>query len=143
MSAGQSVALSVGATGTGPLTYQWKYNSAVVPGATGPTLTLNNVSAREAGKYTVTVSNVLGGAQSAATLAVTASPAAALASAAAPAKGQFALTVAGTAGNKYAVQASTDMVNWISLLTNTAPFTFVDSNASKFNQRFYRAVYLQ
>jgi hypothetical protein len=27
--------------------------------------------------------------------------------------------------------------NWISLLTNAAPFTFTQSNASSFSQRFY------
>jgi hypothetical protein len=29
--------------------------------------------------------------------------------------------------------------NWISLLTNAAPFTFTQSNASSFSQRFYHA----
>jgi hypothetical protein len=73
--------------------------------------------------------------------AVTVSPTAAvLATATTPVAGQFALTVTGVSGGKYAVQATTDLVNWISLQTNMSPFTFVDSNASKFNQRFYRTV---
>ena len=77
----------------------------------------------------------------AAVSAVTVSPTAAvLATATTPVAGQFALTVTGVSGGKYAVQATTDLVNWISLQTNMSPFTFVDSNASKFNQRFYRTV---
>jgi hypothetical protein len=36
------------------------------------------------------------------------------------------------------VQASTTLVDWEAVQTNVAPFTFVDSKASQFNQRFYR-----
>jgi hypothetical protein len=35
--------------------------------------------------------------------------------------------------------ASLTATNWISLATNAAPFTFIQSNASAFSQRFYRA----
>ena len=56
---------------------------------------------------------------------------------------QFALEVSGTTNSQYVVQASTDLVNWISVQTNKAPFTFVDTNASQFNQRFYRTVSVQ
>ena len=58
------------------------------------------------------------------------------------AAGQFAVNVAGATSNQYAVQASTDLMNWVSLQTNAAPFTFVETNASKFDRRFYRAVSL-
>jgi hypothetical protein len=57
------------------------------------------------------------------------------------ASGQYALAVAGVPGYKYVVQASTNLVNWVPMQTNTAPFTFVDANAGKFRQRFYRSVY--
>jgi hypothetical protein len=58
------------------------------------------------------------------------------------ADGQFALTVSGvdTSGSQYIVQASTNLIDWIPVQTNTAPFTFVDVNTSQFSQRFYRAV---
>lgn len=52
--------------------------------------------------------------------------------------GQFTFTVSGTTGQTYVVQASTNLLNWVSVLSNTAPFVFVDSNAAGFNQRFYR-----
>jgi len=56
--------------------------------------------------------------------------------------GQFSVNVSGDASQQYVVQASTDLVNWVSLQTNTAPFTFTDPNAAAFSQRFYRALYL-
>ncbi len=54
---GGSASFSVVATGTTPLTYQWQFNGANIPGATASTLTLNNVQASNAGKYTAIVSN--------------------------------------------------------------------------------------
>ena len=58
------------------------------------------------------------------------------------ANNQFQFTVTGTAGSNYVVQAATNLAapNWIPLMTNTAPFVFVQSNANLFPQRFYRAV---
>jgi len=56
------------------------------------------------------------------------------------AQGQFALNIGGSSGMKYIVQASTNMVDWFSIQTNTAPFTFTDTQAGQFNQRFYRSV---
>src|ERR1039458_7655588 len=57
------------------------------------------------------------------------------------ANGSYTFVVSGAPGYKYAVQVSTDLVNWVPVQTNTAPFTFVDANASHFGQRFYRSVY--
>jgi hypothetical protein len=53
---------------------------------------------------------------------------------------QYAFYVSGTPGSQYVVQASTNLVNWVSVETNTAPFTFVDVNAAQFTHQFYRAV---
>ncbi len=57
---------------------------------------------------------------------------------------QFQFTVTGAAGSNYVVQVSTNLsgTNWVSLFTNTSPFTFTDSNASILPQGFYRAVLL-
>ena len=56
---------------------------------------------------------------------------------------QFQFTLNGTPGVNYAVQATTNLAatNWISLMTNTAPFIYVETNISAFPQRFYRGVY--
>ena len=73
--AGSNVNFSVAATGTAPLSYQWKKDGADIPGATGVTLTLTNVQPSDAGSYTVVVSNSLGDATSdPATLTVTTGP---------------------------------------------------------------------
>jgi hypothetical protein len=74
---GGSVTLSVAATGTAPITYQWKRNGVDVAGATAPTLNLNPVNAGNAGNYTVVVRNSCSNATSGAA-AVVVNPAAAI-----------------------------------------------------------------
>jgi len=59
-----------------------------------------------------------------------------------PTSGQFALNINGMTGSNYVVQVSTNLVNWTSVETNTAPFTFVDVDAGQLSQRFYRSFYL-
>jgi hypothetical protein len=55
---------------------------------------------------------------------------------------RFTLTVSGLPGHVYAVQVSSNLVDWVSLQTNKAPFAFVDTNTSRFSRRFYRSVSL-
>ena len=38
------------------------------------------------------------------------------------------------------IQASTDLVNWVNIYTNTPPFAFTDSMATNFPCRYYRAL---
>lgn len=55
---------------------------------------------------------------------------------------EFLMTVKGEVGLRYAVEASTNLVSWTSLKTNTADngfFDFRDTTAPAFRQRFYRA----
>jgi plastocyanin len=54
---GQNTSFSVGATGPAPLLYQWRFNGTEIPGATGTTLSMTNVSDANAGNYTVVVRN--------------------------------------------------------------------------------------
>jgi hypothetical protein len=56
--------------------------------------------------------------------------------------GQFSFTVTGDTGQQYVVQASTNLLDWVSLQTNAAPFLFADTNAAGFHQRYYRTYYL-
>ncbi len=72
---GANVNLTVVASGSAPLSYQWKKNGTNISGATSSTLGLNNVQSADAGSYTVVVANSAGSAtSSAATLVVNASP---------------------------------------------------------------------
>jgi len=52
--------------------------------------------------------------------------------------GGFTMKIASTTGDICVVEASTDLVHWIPVQTNTAPWTFVDPDTGKFSQRFYR-----
>ncbi|HLP76591.1 MAG TPA: immunoglobulin domain-containing protein, partial [Candidatus Paceibacterota bacterium] len=54
---GLSASFSVGASGTAPLSYQWRFNNANLSGQTASSLTLNPVSTANAGNYSVVVSN--------------------------------------------------------------------------------------
>lgn len=55
----------------------------------------------------------------------------------------FNFTVSGSAGTNYVIQASTNLAggNWLPLRTNAAPFSFTESNANAFPQRYYRAIW--
>ncbi|MBI2924123.1 MAG: SUMF1/EgtB/PvdO family nonheme iron enzyme [Verrucomicrobia bacterium] len=75
VNAGQNASFTVTATGTAPLSYQWRKNGVNISGATSATLTLNSVGAGNSGAYSVVVSSPQGSATSAnATLAVLANP---------------------------------------------------------------------
>jgi hypothetical protein len=58
--AGANVSLAVGATGTPPLSFQWRKEGVSIPGATATTLALGNIQAGDAGNYSVLVSNAVG-----------------------------------------------------------------------------------
>ncbi len=57
LNAGNAAALTVAATGTAPLTYQWYYNGSAISGATASTLSLSSVSTANAGSYYCIVKN--------------------------------------------------------------------------------------
>jgi hypothetical protein len=52
--------VAVGATGSGPLSYQWSKDGEVLPGATLPVMDFALVVEQDVGTYTVTVSNSMG-----------------------------------------------------------------------------------
>jgi hypothetical protein len=57
---GSTITLSVSSNGTPPFSYQWRKNGANIPGANSASLALSNVSAADAGNYSVIVSNSAG-----------------------------------------------------------------------------------
>jgi uncharacterized repeat protein (TIGR01451 family) len=54
--------------------------------------------------------------------------------------GGFQLTITNAPGQSVIIQASTNLLSWISILTNTEPFTFTNFDSTNFPTRFYRAV---
>jgi hypothetical protein len=136
---GQTSRFAVKAAGRGALKYQWKFNGANLA-IVSSTLTLKNVTPNQSGVYSVTVTDRNGSTNSTAALTVYASPAGKLASAGL-ADGQYTLSVESVPGYRYIVEASTDLADWVPVLTNTAPSAFVDTQAGRFSRRFYRSVY--
>ena len=59
VAAGVNVGFNVTASGTAPLSYQWRLNGGALAGATNPSLLLANVQLVNAGNYSVVVSNSL------------------------------------------------------------------------------------
>ncbi|TAK98868.1 MAG: hypothetical protein EPO07_11435, partial [Verrucomicrobia bacterium] len=70
VNAGDTAIFSVSASGNPAPTYQWQFNNADLPDATNATLTLNNVTAAQAGNYRVVISNSVSATNSTATLTV-------------------------------------------------------------------------
>lgn len=60
VSQGQPATFSVSATGTAPLSYQWRKNNVNITGATSATLTIPSAQSSDAGNYQVVVSNAAG-----------------------------------------------------------------------------------
>jgi hypothetical protein len=141
--AGTTANFNVVADGTAPLIYQWLSNGTNLDGATNATLTLNAVAAEQAGSYSVTVANPVGSITSSnAVLSVYATAAATLNGCSFSCVNGLEFQVAGVPGFNYAVQESTNLIDWVSLLTNTAPFSFTDTNAASLPQQFYRTLYV-
>lgn len=68
---GSSVTFTVAASGTTPLSYQWRFNGSNISGATSASYTITNVRTSNAGSYSAVVTNSVGSATSnAATLTV-------------------------------------------------------------------------
>lgn len=57
---GQAATLSVTATGTGPLAYQWRFNGENIDGATDRELEIADPNAADAGEYDCVVTNLCG-----------------------------------------------------------------------------------
>ena len=69
---GQAATLTVGVTGTAPLTYQWTKGGTAIAGATSASYTIPSAATTDAGNYAVTITNAYGTAtSSAAVLTVT------------------------------------------------------------------------
>jgi GH25 family lysozyme M1 (1,4-beta-N-acetylmuramidase) len=63
--AGANATFTVGASGTAPLSYQWRFNGGKISGATASSFTTNNIQAASAGSYSVVVTNAYGSTNSA------------------------------------------------------------------------------
>ncbi len=140
---GSSVTLEAGVANGNPApTYQWRLNGTNLLGMTGAHLVLNNLRPDQAGTYSVIASN-LADIITNVCATLTVDVPLHLESMAWLANRQFACQVMGNAGQFYALQASTNLMDWVTLMTNqlaSGHSTFTDPNATRFKQRFYRAM---
>ncbi len=116
--AGNPAAFSVGASSSTSLTYQWLFNGTNLPGANSSAHSIASAQSGNAGDYWVVVTNSYGAVTSApANLFIRLRPLLSLSFA--PANDQPHLTLTGTPGDRYVIEASTNLLNWNPLLTVT------------------------
>lgn len=63
-----------------------------------------------------------------------------------PTYGTFNLHLTGTAGRSYVISASTNLLDWVPILTNSdsaAAFDYVDTNVTAYGCRFFRVTPLR
>ncbi len=146
---GQSSTLSVAATGTAPLAYQWRKNNAaladggVFSGALTNALTLTGATTNENGNYSVVITNVAGAVTSSvASLLVAAPPQLTLTQSAA------SLQISGNTltGLDYVIQATTNLSSpvWVSIFTNntvSGGAVNYQTNNSSGPMQFYRVMF--
>jgi len=141
VNAGDGVAFNVTATGTAPLSYQWRFNDTDLSGQTGPTLSLSNVQSTNEGSYSVMVTNLAGNILSPpAFLSVLIPPI--LSQPKILPGGNFQMRLQGNTNRNYDIEISSNLTNWANLATVTYTnglMPFVDTNAPDTNKRFYRA----
>jgi hypothetical protein len=141
--AGSSPAFSVVASSLVPLGYQWQFNSTDLPGATNNSLTVTNVQVSQAGLYSVIVSNSYGSVTANATLTVQPFVFSTGGTNLLMTTNGFQLQVNGIfASQSMVIYASTDLLSWLPILTNppaTGSVRFLDTAATNWSQRFYRA----
>ncbi|HUS35093.1 MAG TPA: immunoglobulin domain-containing protein, partial [Verrucomicrobiae bacterium] len=111
---GAAINLSVTASGTAPLSYQWLKGGVNISGATGPTLSIAAANANDAGNYSVRVSNAAGSVTSSSVAVTVVSPPAITTQPVAQtlnAGGTISLSVTATGSLPLAYQWTKDQVN--------------------------------
>jgi len=138
---GNSATLSVGAIGSGQLSYQWYFNGVPIDVATNATLDFTSIQPTNGGLYSVVVSSPYGTITNAAYQVIVN-----------PANVSLGfypgLTISGVEGYSYIIQSSTNLENtngWLTLtnLTLTQPVqlwidTTVDASSPFNQQHFYQ-----
>ncbi len=138
---GDPVSFSVSVNGATPFSYRWLQNGTNVPGGNGRILSFPNVTLSNAGSYQVYVTNPNGTeASDTATLSVYTSAMPELTLTYVNPVATVALT--GVPTFAYAVQTSTNMLQWAALQTNLSPFTITVTNSAATPKRFFRGLYL-
>jgi hypothetical protein len=135
--------------------YQWQFNGVDLktPGSSGTKLltlldplisyTQPNNTSNNAGNYSVLLTSTLGASRmsSNAVLRVVSTPVAF--SGARPGTNGFQLHVTGITGVNFVVYASSNLVNWVPIYTNTSltgSAEYTDAEAMHLNSRYYKVL---
>lgn len=120
---GTTATFSVSATGTAPLSYQWRFNGADlangdrISGANTPTLVLSDVQFSDAGLYQVVITNAYGSVTSA-RVELALPP---HFTGVAISNGWLHTQLNGSTGSRVILETSTNLCDWTATATNTLP----------------------
>lgn len=118
---GGTATFTVGATGSAPLSYQWSFNGALMPGEYASSFTRYNAQHADGGIYSVTVANAAGSTNAGAELIVCP-----VITSLTPSNTTLLLNWHGTTGKVYVIEGTTNLAppstSWTTLgtVTNTA-----------------------
>jgi hypothetical protein len=139
--AGNAATFNGLASGTAPLAYQWQLRATNLSGASSNIYSIASAQPGQAGDYRVIVTNSYGAATSApATLFIRLRPLLSLSLA--PSNGQPHITLTGTPGDRYVIEASTNFPFWNSVQTVTnanGSVLYSDPGSPGETRKFYRA----
>jgi hypothetical protein len=145
--AGSTATFLVQTFGSEALNFQWQKNGTNlvdggnISGVSSNMLTIADISEADAASYRAIVSDDSTSVTSSNAVLTVYATAATLTGYGFSAGNGFQFQVTGVPDLNYAVQSSTNLVDWISLTTNTSPFTFTETNPGDWPQHFFRAVY--
>jgi PKD repeat protein len=138
---GQSASFSVGASGTAPFTYFWRFSGTNLAGATTNPFVIGNAQVTNAGGYDVIVCNPVGSVTSSvATLTLIGPPV--LLMPHLVMTGHMRFTLSGNTGLNYGVETTSNMVDWILIRTYTnlsGDTSFTETNTATAPFRAFRA----
>ena len=139
---GGTATFTTGTFGQGPFTYQWQFNGTNLDSATNASLICSNVQFTNAGNYSVLVTNAFGNVSASSSLTVQPFTFALSSTNPLLTTNGLQLQLTGVfATNAVILYASTDLVSWLPILTNSAAtgaVQFLDSAATNLPLRFYR-----
>jgi Immunoglobulin domain/Immunoglobulin I-set domain len=148
---GAHAIFSVTATGTAPLHYQWLTgqttfaNATNITGANGASYTILSAQPAQSGNYWAVVTNAYGSAISPVQILTVTPPTPTTPKFAGinfTSTGQIQLQLSGKIGSSYAIDISSNLIDWVQLttLTNTTGTAqFTDTSATNHPQGYYRA----